>query len=105
MKRKVSVCTNFPSFKLDLSKGDQDCCIQGTIWARVSDVRDGFDPLSDRSSYERCEGAGKNAISWACHCGHWYSQSHCRAGEVGSRLFRAAVNAETGFSCHFLLTL
>ena len=46
--------------------------------------RDYFDPLSDRRSYERGEGAGKTAVSCACHCGHWYSQSHGRVGEVGS---------------------
>ena len=57
-----------------------------------------FDPLSDRRSYERGEGAGETAVSCACHCGHWYSQSHGRFGEVGSRLFRAAGNAEAGFS-------
>ena len=41
-------------------------------------------------------------MSCACHCGHWYSQSHGCAGEVGSRLFRAAGNAKTGFSEPFL---
>ena len=56
-------------------------------------------------SNERCEGAGKSAMSCACHCGNWYSQSHCRVGEVEFRLFRAAGNAETGFSNPFLLTL
>ena len=65
---------------------------------------------SDRRSYERCEGAGKSAVSCAFNCGHWCSQSHCRVGEirvgeVGSRLFRAAGNAETVFSYPFLLTL
>ena len=97
----ISVCTGFTSFKLDLSKGDQDCCIQGTFWAWVSDVRDGFDPLSDSRSYERCEGAGKTAVSWAYHCGHWYSQSHGRVGEMESLLFRATGNAATGFSYPF----
>ena len=60
---------------------------------------------SDRRSYERCEGAGKSAVSCAYHCGHWYSKSYCRVAEVGSRLFRAAGNAETGISYPFLLTL
>ena len=64
-----------------------------------------FDPLSNRLCYERCEGAGKNVVSSACYCGHWYSHIHGHAGEVGSRLFKAAGNAETGFSDHFLLTL
>ena len=64
-----------------------------------------FDPLSDRRSYERGESAGKTAVSCACHCGHWYSQSHGRVDEVGSRLSRAAGNADTGFSEPFLLTL
>ena len=59
--------------------------------------RDYFDPLSDRRSYERGEGARKTAVSCACHCEHWYSQRHRRVGEVGSRLFRAAGNAEKGF--------
>ena len=62
--------------------------------------RDCFDPLC----YERCEGVGKNVVSWACHCGNWYSHIRGRVGEVGSRLFRAAGNAETGFSGPFLLT-
>ena len=62
--------------------------------------RDCFDPLC----YERCEGVGKNVVSWACHCGNWYSHIRGRVGEVGSQLFRAAGNAETGFSGPFLLT-
>ena len=49
-----------------------------------------FDSLSDRRSDERCEGAGKTA------CELLYSQS--RVGVVGSQLFRAAENTETGFS-------
>ena len=49
-----------------------------------------FDSLPDRRSDERCEGAGKTA------CELLYSQS--RVGEVGSQLFRAAGNTETGFS-------
>ena len=28
--------------------------------------RDCFDTLSDRRSIERCEGAGKTAVSWVC---------------------------------------
>ena len=49
-----------------------------------------FDSLSDRRSDERCEGAGKTA------CELLYSQS-C-VGVVGSQLFKAAGNTETGFS-------
>ena len=49
-----------------------------------------FDSLSDRRSYERCEGAWKTA------CEHLYSQS--RVGVVGSQLFRATGNTETCFS-------
>ena len=56
--------------------------------------RDCFDSLSDRRSNERCEGAGKTAVSWVCEL--LYSQS--RVGVVGSQLFRAAGNTETGFS-------
>ena len=52
--------------------------------------KDCFDSLSDRRSDERCEGAGKTA------CELLYSQS--RVGVVGSKLFRAAGNTETGFS-------
>ena len=52
--------------------------------------KDYFDSLSDRRSDERCEGAGKTA------CELLYSQS--RVGVVGSQLFRAAGNTETGFS-------
>ena len=49
-----------------------------------------FDSLSDRRSDERCEGAGKTA------CELLYSQS--LVGVVGSQLFRAAGNTETGFA-------
>ena len=52
--------------------------------------KDCFDPLSDRLGDERCEGAGKTA------CELLYSQSPI--GVVGSQLFRAAGNTETGFS-------
>ena len=52
--------------------------------------KDCFDSLSDRRSDERCEGAEKTA------CVLLYSQSHI--GVVGSQLFRAAGNTETGFS-------
>ena len=51
--------------------------------------KDCFDSLSERRSDDRCEGAGKTA------CELLYSQS---IGVVGSQLFRAAGNAETGFS-------
>ena len=69
-------------------------------------MRDGFVPLSGSRSYERYEGAGKTAVSWSYHFGHWYmySQSHGRVDEVESLLFRATGNAETGFSYPFLLT-
>ena len=52
--------------------------------------KDCFDSLSDSRSDERCEDAGKTA------CELLYSQS--RVGVVGSQLFRAAGNTETGFS-------
>ena len=51
--------------------------------------KDCFHSLSDRRSDERCEDAGKTA------CELLYSQS--RVGVVGSQLFRAAGNTETGF--------
>ena len=54
--------------------------------------KDCFDSLSDRRSDERCEGAGKTA----CELLYMYNQSH--VGVVGSQLFRAAGNTETGFS-------
>ena len=53
-----------------------------------------FVSLSDRRSNERHEGAGKTAVSWLCEL--LYSQS--RVGVVGTQLFRAAGNTETGFS-------
>ena len=56
--------------------------------------RNCFDSLSDERSYERCEGAGKTALRWECE--HLYNQN-C-VGVVGSQLFKAAGNAETGFS-------
>ena len=52
--------------------------------------KDHFDSLSDRRSDERYEGAGKTAFELL------YSQN--RVGVVGSQLFRAAGNTETGFS-------
>ena len=61
--------------------------------------RDCLDSLSDRHSNERCECAGKTAVSWICEL--LYSQS--RVGVVGSQLFRAAGDTETGFSNLFLL--
>ena len=57
---------------------------------RLRVCKDCFDSLSDRRSDERCEGAGKTA------CELLYSQS--RVGVVGSQLFRAAGNTETGFA-------
>ena len=53
-----------------------------------------FDSLSDGRSYERCEGARKTALTW--ECGISYNQNRVRI--VGSQLFRAAANIETGFS-------
>ena len=53
--------------------------------------KDCFDSLSDRRTDEMCEGAGKKTA-----CELLYSQS--RVGVVGSQLFRAAGNTETGFS-------
>ena len=57
---------------------------------RFRAYKDCFNSLSDRRSDERCEGAGKIA------CELLYSQS--RVGVVGSQLFGAAGNTETGFS-------
>ena len=54
--------------------------------------RDCFYSLSDRRSYERCEGARKTVVSWAYEL--LYSKSWC----LVSQLFRAAGNTETGFS-------
>ena len=56
--------------------------------------RDCFDSLSDGRSYERCDGAGKTALRWECEL--LYNQNRVRV--VGSQLFRAAGNTETGFS-------
>ena len=56
--------------------------------------RDCFDSLSDGRSYEMCEGAGKTALRWECEL--LYNQNRIRV--VGSKLFRAAGNTETGFS-------
>ena len=57
------------------------------FWPRFRVCKDCFDSLSDRRSDD---GAGKTA------CELLYSQS--RIGVVGSQLFRAAGNTETGFS-------
>ena len=56
--------------------------------------RDSFYSLTDGRSYERCEGAGKTALS--LECGLLFNQNRVRV--VGSQLFRAAGNTETGFS-------
>ena len=56
--------------------------------------RDRFDSLSDGCICERCEGAGKTALTWECEIS--YNQNRVRV--VGSQLFRAAGNTETGFS-------
>ena len=56
--------------------------------------RDCFDSLSDGRSYKTCKGAGKTALRWECEL--LYKQN--RVHVVGSQLFRAAKNTETGFS-------
>ena len=53
-----------------------------------------FDSLSDGRRYERCEGARKTVLTWECEIS--YNQNRVRV--VGSQLFRAAANIETGFS-------
>ena len=58
--------------------------------SRFRVCKDCVDSLSDRRGDERCEGVGKTV------CELLYSQS--RVGVVGSQLFRAAGNTETGFS-------
>ena len=63
--------------------------------------RDCFDSLSDGRSYERCEGVGKTALRTGCEL--LYNQN--RVGVVGSQLFRAAGNTETGFSNRIIPTL
>ena len=71
---------------------------------------DYFDPLSDRRSYYIQKGVkvrGRLLLVVHVIVGTSDSQSHGHVGEVGSRLFRAAGNGETGFfrSESFLLTL
>ena len=66
----VCACTGFPSLS-----GDQGWCLQGTIWAQNAGVQRQFYYLSDRRSYERCEGERKTVMSWACEL--LYSQSWC----------------------------
>ena len=56
--------------------------------------RDCFDSLSGGRSYERCEGAEKTALRLECEL--LYNQN--RVHLVGSQLFRATENTETGFS-------
>ena len=68
----------------------RDIVYKALFGPRCRVCKDYFDSLSDRRSDERCEGAGKTA------CELLYSQS--RVGVVGSQLFRAAGNTETGFS-------
>ena len=60
-----------------------------------------FDCLSDGRSYERCEGARKTALTSECEIS--YNQNRVRV--VGSQLFRAAANIDTGFSYLFILPL
>ena len=54
--------------------------------------RDCFDSLSDGRSHEKFEGTGKTALRWKCEL--LYNQNRVRV--VGSQLFRAAENTETG---------
>ena len=79
-----------PSFKLETRAVVYKALFGPRFWV----CRDCFDSLSDGRSYERCEGAGKTALRW-----EWellYNQNRVRV--VGSQLFRAAGNTETGFS-------
>ena len=62
--------------------------------------RDSFDSLPERS-YERCEGAGKTGLRWESEL--LYNQNRVRV--VGSQLFRAAGNTETGFSNPIILPI
>ena len=62
---------------------------------RFRACRDCIGSLPDRRSIERYECAGTTAVSWVCEL--LYSQR--RVGVVGSQLFRAAGNAETGWEC------
>ena len=55
--------------------------------------RDCFDSLSDGRRYERCESVGKTALRTECEL--LYNQNRVRV--VGSQLFGAAGNTETGF--------
>ena len=88
-------------FKLDVSNGDQGCCIHGTIWAQISGMQRLFDSLSDGRSYGRCEGAGKSALR--CECELLYNRNCVR--EVGLQLFRAAGNTKTASPTIFILPL
>ena len=79
-----------PSFKLET----RAVVYKALFGPRFRVCRDCFDSLSDGRSYERREGAGKTALRW-----EWellYNQNRVRV--VGSQLFRAAGNTETGFS-------
>ena len=67
---------------------------KAVLGPRFRVCRDCFDHLSGRRSNERCESAGKTAVTWVCEL--LYSQS--RVGVVGSQLFRAAGNTVAGFS-------
>ena len=65
-----------------------------TVARRFRVCRDCFYSLSDGRSYDRCEGVGKTALRSECEL--LYNQNRVRV--VGSQLFRAAGNTETGFS-------
>ena len=65
-----------------------------TVASRFRMCRNCFDSLSERRSYERCDGVGKTALRMECEL--LYNQNRVRV--VGSQLFRAAGNTEAGFS-------
>ena len=75
-----------------LLSGDQGCVYKGIFGTRLRVCRDCFYSLSDRRSYERCEGAWKTVVSWTL------SSCTARVGVLGYQLFSAAGNTETGFS-------
>ena len=76
------------------NSGPRVVVYQALFWPRFRMCRDCLDSLPDRCGNENGEGPEKTAVSWICELLY----SKIRVGVVGSQLFSAAGNAETGFS-------
>ena len=89
----VCVCCFLPLY-LTFQMETMDVVYKTLVGPRLQVCRECFDSLSDGRSYERCKSAGKTALRWECEL----LNNQNRVRVVGSQLFKAAGNTETGFS-------